>query len=184
VGVHHTVSTRAVFLDRDGVINRPTVRDGRPFPPGRPEDFALLPGVRSALEDLKHAGFVLVVVTNQPDVRRGAQARDVVESMHQRLREELPVDAIYSCYHDDDDRCSCRKPAPGLLLEAAHTWDIDLKASFMVGDRWRDTEAGAAAGCRTLFIDHGYTERQPEAYDAKVSSLSEAAEWILARGAS
>jgi D-glycero-D-manno-heptose 1,7-bisphosphate phosphatase len=178
------VTTRAVFLDRDGVINRPAVRNGRPFPPDRPEDLALLPGVRSALEHLKRAGFVLVVVTNQPDVRRGAQTRDVVESMHQRLREELPVDAIYSCYHDDEDRCSCRKPAPGLLLEAARTWDIDLSASFMVGDRWRDTEAGAAAGCRTLFVDHGYAERQPAAYDAKVSSLSEAAEWILARGAS
>jgi len=95
----------------------------------------------------------------------------------------LPLDAISACFHDDGDRCACRKPAPGLLLDAARARDVDLSRSFMVGDRWRDTEAGAAAGCRTVFVDHGWREKRPERYDAKVSSLAEAAAWILSGGA-
>jgi D-glycero-D-manno-heptose 1,7-bisphosphate phosphatase len=173
------VSGRAVFLDRDGVLNAAVVRDGRPYPPASASDLEILPGVRDALDELRRAGFVLLVATNQPDVGRGTQTREAVEAIHARLRAELPVDAIYCCYHDDADRCSCRKPAPGLLLDGARDWDVDVATSFMVGDRWRDIEAGAAAGCRTVFVDHHYRERQPQAFDIKVSSLAEAATWIL-----
>jgi len=179
VGVDREVSRRAVFLDRDGVLNASIVRDGRPYPPARVEDVELLPGVPGALDQLKRAGFALLVVTNQPDVARGTQTREAIDAIHDRLRAELPVDAIYGCYHDDVDGCACRKPAPGLLLDGARDWDIALPASFMVGDRWRDIEAGAAAGCRTVFIDYHYRERQPRAFDAKVTSLAEAAAWIL-----
>jgi D-glycero-D-manno-heptose 1,7-bisphosphate phosphatase len=140
----------------------------------------VLPGVLGALTDLKRAGFDLVVVTNQPDVARGAQTREAVEKMHSRLRAELPLDDVYCCYHDDADRCACRKPAPGFLLEAARVRDLDLGSSFMIGDRWRDIEAGVAAGCHTIFVDHGYSERRPQSWDAKVRSLAEAAAWILA----
>lgn len=182
MGVDGEVKARAVFLDRDGVLNAAVVRDGRPYPPPSAEQLELLPGVRAALEELKQAGFVLLVVTNQPDVGRGKQTREAVEGIHARLRAELPVDAIYSCYHDDADHCACRKPAPGLLLDGAREWDVDVGASFMVGDRWRDIEAGAAAGCRTVFVDHRYRERQPQAFDVAVSSLAEAAAWILGRG--
>jgi D-glycero-D-manno-heptose 1,7-bisphosphate phosphatase len=179
VGVDREVSRRAVFLDRDGVLNASVVRDGRPYPPARVEDLEILPGVRDALDQLKHAGFVLLVVTNQPDVARGTQTREAVEAIHDRLRAELPLDAIYGCYHDDADGCACRKPGPGMLLDGARDWDVALAASFMVGDRWRDIEAGVAAGCRTVFIDYQYDERQPRAFDAKVTSLAEAAAWIL-----
>ena len=184
MGVDQEVSAarkaeRAVFLDRDGVLNAAVVRQGRPYPPIRVDDLEILPGVRPALEDLKRAGFLLVVVTNQPDVRRGAQTRAAVDAIHDRLRAELPIDAIYCCFHDDDDACGCRKPAPGMLLEAARERGIDLAASFMVGDRWRDVEAGAAAGCRTVFVDYAYSERRPQTFDRNVSSLAEAAAWIL-----
>jgi D-glycero-D-manno-heptose 1,7-bisphosphate phosphatase len=174
----------AVFLDRDGVINAAVVRDGRPYPPATVAELAILPGVAVALRELRAAGFQLVVVTNQPDVRRGTKSRESVDAIHEKLRVELPLDAIYCCFHDDEDQCACRKPAPGLLLDAARDRALDLTASYMVGDRWRDTDAGVAAGCRTVFIDHGYAERRPTTFDQRVTSLPEAAAWILRGGSS
>ncbi len=175
------MTARAVFLDRDGVLNRATVRNGRPHPPDRVEDLEILPGVAGALAELRAAGYALIVVTNQPDVARGTQTRTAVDAMHARLRAELPLDDILCCFHDDAARCTCRKPAPGLLLQAARARGLDLRSSFMVGDRWRDIDAGKAAGCRTVYIDHGYAERVPVGYDAKTRSLAEAAAWILAQ---
>jgi len=173
------VSRRAVFLDRDGVLNVALERDGRPHPPAGPAELVVLPGVPEALARLKAAGFLLVVVTNQPDVARGATSPAAVEAIHAALRAALPLDDVRCCFHDDADACACRKPRPGLLLEAARTWDVDLAASFMVGDRWRDVEAGAAAGCRTVFVDLGWRERRPDRFDARVASLPDAAAWIL-----
>ena len=173
---------RAVFLDRDGVINAAVVRGGKPYPPPDVSHLEILPGVPAALVELRRAGYLLVVVTNQPDVARGAQTREGVDAIHTALRRELPLDAIYVCYHDDTDRCACRKPAPGLLLEAARDLDLDLAHSFMIGDRWRDVDAGIAAGCRTIFINRHYQERQPTGFDVELASLPEAAAWILAKG--
>lgn len=178
------MSRPAVFLDRDGVLNAPTLLDGRPYPPTSAAEVTILPGVATALAALRDAGYAIVVVTNQPDVARGTRTRAGIEAIHARLRAELPVDAIYCCFHDDIDECACRKPRPGMLLEAARELSLDLAASFMVGDRWRDTEAGAAVGCRTAFVDHGYAERRPQRFDRKVSSLAEAAAWILGGAAS
>src|SRR5438477_3735525 len=133
---------RAVFLDRDGVLNRSVVRDGRPYAPISLEEFELLPGVREAVTELRNAGFILVVVTNQPDLARGRIGPEVTEAIHQQLRALLPVHDIKMCGHLDEERCLCRKPKPGMLLEAAQAWSIDLEQSFMVGDRWRDVSAG------------------------------------------
>ncbi len=171
---------RAVFLDRDGVINRAVVRNGKPYPPASLAAFELLPGVVEAVAALRAAGYLIVVTTNQPDVATGKQSREVVDAMHDRLRRALAVDDIRVCFHVDADGCRCRKPLPGMLLEAAREWDIELAASFMVGDRWRDIAAGQAAGCRTLFIDYGYAEPRPEAPDRLVDSLLAASRWILA----
>jgi D-sedoheptulose 7-phosphate isomerase len=170
----------AVFLDRDGVINRAVVRDGKPFPPSGVEELELLPGVASSLLDLKAHGFNLFVITNQPDVARGTQTRDAVEAIHQALASSLPIDDIFVCYHDDADHCACRKPKPGMLLEAQRKHHIDLSRSFVVGDRWRDVDAGHAAGCKTILIDYGYRERKPaQPPEATVRSLREAADWII-----
>ena len=176
------MSARAVFLDRDGVLNAAVARDGRPHPPASVDELRILPGVPEALAELRRAGFLLLAVTNQPDVARGTTPRGVVDAIHEALRAALPLDAIYTCWHDDADRCACRKPSPGLLLEAAGERGVDLAASFMVGDRWRDTDAGVAAGCRVVFVDHGWREKRPERYDARVTSLPEAASWILSGG--
>jgi D-glycero-D-manno-heptose 1,7-bisphosphate phosphatase len=170
---------RAVFLDRDGVLNRAVVRDGRPYPPATVEEFEILPGAAEAARKLRDAGFLLIGATNQPDVARGTQRREVVEAMNARLLAAMPIAEIRVCYEDGDDSPR-RKPNPGLLLEAAEAHAIDLSASYMVGDRWRDVEAGRRAGCRTVFIDRGYRERRPDPpADHDAADLSEAAEWIL-----
>ena len=172
---------RAVFLDRDGVLNEAVVVDGKPYPPANRAQLRILPDTPAALAQLKAAGFLLICVTNQPDVARGTQSREEVGAMNARLMQQLPLDDILVCYHDNSDGCDCRKPAPGLLKQAASLHGVDLTASFMVGDRWRDTAAGYSAGCRTVLIDYGYKEAwsgsQPH---HKTTNLAEAAVWILA----
>jgi D-glycero-D-manno-heptose 1,7-bisphosphate phosphatase len=170
---------RAVFLDRDGVLNRSMVRNGRPYAPTSLDEFELLPGVLEAVRDLRIAGFLLIVVTNQPDVATGEVSAGVLDAMHRKLRAWLTLDDIKVCCHVDADGCLCRKPRPGMLLEAAREWSIDLDRSFMVGDRWRDVSAGRAAGCTTLFVDYGYAERQVDTPDFVVTSLAEAVRIIL-----
>jgi D-glycero-D-manno-heptose 1,7-bisphosphate phosphatase len=172
---------RAVFLDRDGVLNRAVIRNGRPYPPATLEAFEILSGVPDAVRRLHDAGFLLIGATNQPDVARGTQRREVVETMNARLLAETAITAMLVCYEDGED-CPRRKPNPGLLLEAAATYAIDLAASFMVGDRWRDVEAGRRAGCRTIFLDRGYAERQPDPpADYTTTDLPAAADWILSQ---
>jgi D-glycero-D-manno-heptose 1,7-bisphosphate phosphatase len=170
---------RAVFLDRDGVINRAIVREGKPYPPKDLTELEILPGVPEALAALKKAEYKLIVVTNQPDVARGTVKKEVVESINHQLSSTLPLDEFRTCYHDDHEACDCRKPAPGALLAAALKHDIELKRSYMIGDRWRDIEAGQRAGCKTVFIDYGYSEKQPEHVDHRVRSLNDAALVIL-----
>ena len=165
---------RAVFLDRDGVINRAIVRDGKPYPPATVQQLEILPGVQEALEKLHAANYLLIVVTNQPDVARGAAKMEDVEHFNSILSSQLPIDEFLTCYHDSGDGCDCRKPLPGSLLKAAKEHQIDLSKSFMVGDRWRDIEAGQRAGCKTFFVNCRYTEQQPEMPDFIVSSLLEA----------
>ena len=169
----------AVFLDRDGVINRTTVRDGTPRPPRSVDEVEVLPGVPEALWRLADAGLPLIVVTNQPDVARGTQTQAAVEEINRFLAERLPLTAVYACYHDNDDECDCRKPRPGMLLRAAREHGLDLARSWMVGDRWGDVEAGAAAGCRTCLIDLPYSQSHRCKPEARVADLPAAAELIL-----
>jgi len=171
---------KAVFLDRDGVLNRAIVRDGRPYPPASLDEFELLPGVAEACAALRAAGYLLILTTNQPDVARGKQTMAGVAAMNQVAVGSLHLDACEVCPHDDADACACRKPEPGLLTAAARAYDIDLASSFMVGDRWRDIEAGRRAGCRTVFIDRGYWERRPATFDFSAAGLPEGVNWILA----
>jgi D-glycero-D-manno-heptose 1,7-bisphosphate phosphatase len=174
------VMRKAVFLDRDGTLNEAVVRNGLPYPPANAAELRLAPGAEEALRELKAQGFLLLVVTNQPDVAKGITTQAAVEEINRKLASELPVDEVFVCYHQHGDGCDCRKPKPGMILQGARKYGVDLTESFMVGDRWRDVEAGQNAGCRTIFIDDGYEERQPaRPADARVHSLKEAAEWIL-----
>ena len=173
--------TRAVFLDRDGVLNRAIVRNGKPFPPDSLEEMEILPDVPDAIERLRAAGFLCIVVTNQPDVARGTQTRETVDAMHKHLQSILPITQIIACY-DDGETSPRRKPNPGMLLEAADSHAIALSQSYMIGDRWRDVEAGRRAGCQTIFIDYDYSEPSPQPpADYTCFHLQDAVTWILAR---
>jgi D-glycero-D-manno-heptose 1,7-bisphosphate phosphatase len=179
----HKINRRAVFLDRDGVLNRAVVRDGIPFPPANADELILYPDVVAGCARLKDAGFLLIVVTNQPDVGRGTQRREAVEAIHSKLCEVLPaIDHIEVCFHagaSHGDSCDCRKPKPGMLLRAAAAREIDLKGSFFVGDRWRDVDCAHAAGCRAVFIDRDYRELLREKPEFTVSTFGEAVRTIL-----
>ena len=174
-------SKSAVFLDRDGVINRALVRDGKPYPPSSLAEFEILPDVPEACAKLKQAGFLLVVVTNQPDVGRGTMTQETVETLHRHMCQTLPLDRVEVCYHAgrNESECDCRKPRTGMLRNAARELSIDLSHSFMVGDRWRDIDCGHAAGCTTILVDYGYDEPLRQRPDYRVKSLGEAADLIL-----
>ncbi|HEY7231166.1 MAG TPA: HAD family hydrolase [Pseudolabrys sp.] len=173
---------RAVFLDRDGVINANLERDGRPVAPTTLAEFRILPGVEDAVRRLKQHGFLVVVITNQPDVANGFTERSTVEAMHAVIRSRLPVDDIRTCFHNDAAGCDCRKPKPGLILGAASEHGVDLARSYVVGDRWRDVAAGRAAGCTTIFVDYGYKQDGANFPDEVVQSLPEATMLIISRG--
>jgi D-glycero-D-manno-heptose 1,7-bisphosphate phosphatase len=170
----------AVFLDRDGVIVVPDIRDRRSYAPRRLADFRIYPEAAPSLQRLKRAGFLLAVVTNQPDVANGLVLRSEVDAMHEIMSRELCLDAVQVCFHGQADRCECRKPKPGMILELADKLGIKLEDSFMVGDRASDVEAGRAAGCTTVFIDRGYAEPAPHAPDYTVHSIAQAADAIIA----
>jgi D-glycero-D-manno-heptose 1,7-bisphosphate phosphatase len=172
---------RAVFLDRDGVINRALEREAKPYPPRSLAEFEILPEVPVACMKLKQAGFLLVVVTNQPDVGRGTLKKETVETIHAEMCRRLPIDRVEVCYHPGQgaSECDCRKPKPGMLLRAARELGIDLAQSWMVGDRWRDIDCGHAAGCRTIFINRGYAEELRQKPHFSAGNLAEAGDIIL-----
>lgn len=173
--------TRAVFLDRDGVLNEARVVDGVPRPAEGLDDLRILPDARAGCERLREAGFLLICVTNQPDIARGTLARAAVDEINALLASELGLDEVVVCPHDDADDCDCRKPKPGMTLRAARRHGIDLRRSFTVGDRWRDVEAGRNAGTATVFVDRHYDEPLPNPPDAVVGGLEEASQWIVER---
>ena len=175
--------SKAVFLDRDGVLNEALLRQGKPYSPMTRDEVIVPPDVPAALDRLRHDGFRLIMVTNQPNIARGSQSREEVYAINHYLQELLRLDAAEVCEHDDADNCDCRKPKPGMLLRAAARDNIALAASFLVGDRWRDIEAGRRAGCRTILLGDGYGESLQSPPNAVASTFSEAAGWILAQKA-
>ena len=179
----HDVAKRAVFLDRDGVINRVAVQNGMPHPPSDIREFELYEDVSAGCARLKAANFRLVVITNQPDVGRGTQSREAVEAMNLKMQSALPLlDRIEICYHAGErygQSCNCRKPRPGLILRAAAELNIDPKRSYVIGDRWRDVDCAHAAGCRAILIERGYKESLREAPDFTVANFSDAVNAIL-----
>jgi D-glycero-D-manno-heptose 1,7-bisphosphate phosphatase len=167
--------SKAVFLDSDGVLNTIIMKDDKPAAPTSLAEFEIPAEVKPALLQLKALGYLLICVTNKPDVERGLMTQATVDSIYAKMREELPLDDIFICYHEDAD---CYKPKPGMLLAAAKKYDIDLGQSYMIGDRWRDIEAGENAGCKTIWIDRHYSEKKPDKPDCTVSSLQAASAWI------
>ena len=169
---------KAVFLDRDGVLNRSIVKNGRPYPPPSVAKLELFETSILACNQLVEAGYLLIGVTNQPDIARGKTGKDVIDQINAAVKDAMGLHDMRVCPHDDEDACSCRKPKPGMLLDAARSFDIDLSSSIMVGDRRKDVEAGRAAGCRTVFIDYGYDEAGPAHVGHVCASLLDAVPWI------
>jgi D-glycero-D-manno-heptose 1,7-bisphosphate phosphatase len=167
----------AVFLDRDGVLNRASSGTIRIRPQSvRWKSCLACHGFSSAAA----GGFLTLVVTNQPDVATGRTTQAIVDQIHDILRRTLALDAIYTCTCVEGPGCDCYKPRPGMLIRAASEWGVDCLKSFMIGDRWRDVGAGKAAGCRTIFIDYNYAERRPDAPDFLARDLAEAVDIVLA----
>ena len=171
---------RAVFLDRDGVLNFPSIKNGKAYPPAHLDEVIIPSDARTALSSLIAHEFLLICVTNQPDVYRGSTNRETVESINQIIKHNLQLDDVLTCYHDDCHDCLCRKPKPGLILSAAERYQIDLAQSFMIGDRWRDIEAGMNAQCKTIWLNSfNYDEQQPTKMNYTAKTLTDATSWIL-----
>ena len=171
---------RAVFLDADGVLNIAFVIDGKPTSPISVADLKIPAEVKPALDRLKSYGYLLICITNKPDVEEGKMTQEALDASLNQLRQSLPLDDIFVCYSRDAD---CYKPKPGLILEAVKKYDIDLSQSYMIGDRWRDIGAGQNAVCKTIWIDRSYSkDKLPDPVaDYTVSSLTDAVDIITIR---
>ena len=153
------IRDRAVFLDRDGVINEVVFRGGeKPIAPWGLDEFKLIPGTKEPLEELSRTGYYLFVVSNQPDIAKRYVDASIVEQMNGIILETFPIHDIMICPHDDRHNCNCRKPKPGMLLDLSKKWGVDLRKSFLIGDNWKDIEAGRAAGCKTILLDKSYNK--------------------------
>jgi len=170
---------KAVFLDRDGVLSKTQIKNGKSFAVKNLKDFKLFCHSRESVKKLKLAGFMVIVVTNQPDVGKKIISKIVLNKMHKKLKNKTNVDAIYTCTHTQNNNCYCRKPKPGMILNAAKKFNIDLKKSFMVGDRFSDIIAGQKAKCRSIFLDKKYFEKKPKSQEATFSNLKQATNYIL-----
>lgn len=170
---------KAIFFDRDGVINKPVIRDNKPFPPQSLSEFEFTEGIENLLSKMKVFGYLLFIITNQPDVARGTQIKEVVEEIHNHIMKNLDIDKIYVCYHDNKDNCNCRKPKNGMILQAQKEFDIDLNESWVIGDRSSDIQCGIDSGCKTIFFEYGYNERLICTPNYIVKRLSQIKEIIL-----
>lgn len=178
MGVGSKIKSKVIFLDRDGVLNKAIVKNGKPYPPSKIEELEILPGVYEGIQLLKHSGFKLIVITNQPDVARGVTTIEVVNEINNSIIKQLEVDEIICCFHDDSENCECRKPKPGMILQALKKWDIDLSVSYLIGDRWRDIQTAKNIGLTSILIKYDYDEKKINA-DFECSNLEEAANFIL-----
>ncbi len=169
---------KAVFLDRDGVVNKALVVNGTPFSPRLLQEVEIVEEVSNCVIRLKKLGFKIAIVTNQPDIARAKTTLSKVNEIHDFITEETGITNFFICPHDDSDNCECRKPKIGLLLQAATRLKIDLKRSYLIGDRWKDIEAGQSAGCKSIFINNNYLEKAPKLPYIEVKSLSEATQII------
>ncbi len=167
---------KAVFIDRDGTINRDV-----PYC-SRPEDFELLPGVGEGISLLKESGYKIIVVTNQSGIARGFFTEEMLEKIHNKMKKDLAqynasVDAVYYCPHHPDDKCDCRKPNPKMIFDAAKDFNINISQSYVIGDSDKDAEAGKRAGCKkALIVNQNITAIAAE---GKFFSFVEAANWLL-----
>jgi len=171
------MNKRAIFLDRDGVINEVVFhRTKKPSSPWNFEEFKLINGIKKPLEELSQMGYYLFIISNQPDIARGHIKKDTTERINKIIYETFPIKEIFVCPHDDHHDCNCRKPKPGMIFILSKKWKIDLKKSFLIGDNWKDMEAGKSAGCITIILDQPYNQLVEA--DFRVKNLERAVDMI------
>ena len=171
--VIRSLDKKGVFLDRDGVINRAILVNGLPKSPKSVGEIEILDGVVEAVKAIKTLKLIPVVITNQPDVARNITSQNQANQINYQIGLATGIEHFYTCFHDDNDKCNCRKPAPGLIYQAVNDLSLDIQKSYLVGDRWKDISAGQAAGCKTFFIDYGYPDKKPEGNFTRVKSLTD-----------
>jgi len=165
---------KAIFLDRDGTLNKAYIENGLPISPSSLNKFKIIKGVKKSINRLKKLNFLCILITNQPDVFRGKISKKTVVKMNSYIKKKIKLDDMFVCYHDNEHNCSCRKPKPGLLVKASKKWKIDLNKSFMIGDRWKDILAGKKVGCKTIFINNNYKNDKKVKADFTFKSLLKA----------
>jgi D-glycero-D-manno-heptose 1,7-bisphosphate phosphatase len=153
----HKIKEAAIFFDRDGVLIEAPLINKKPNSVQSLKDVKLCKNILEICQYYKK-NYYLIMVTNQPDYSRGVNSKKNIININNFLKKKLNLDMIYVCY-SDNEKCIDRKPNPGMLLKAKKKYKINLKKSFMIGDRWRDVGAGNRAGCRTIFIDRNYSEK-------------------------
>jgi D-glycero-D-manno-heptose 1,7-bisphosphate phosphatase len=161
----------AIFLDRDGVVNYSIIREKKPYAPISLDELKIIPEIKRVIDFFKLKLFKIFVITNQPDVARGKVTKDEVEKINAAILSHLSIDEIFTCYHDNQDQCECRKPKPGAFIALSQKYNIDLSKSIMVGDRAKDIEAAKNANCPSVFIDYGYNEPKPVDQNYTVDSV-------------
>lgn len=150
---------KAIFLDRDGVINDVIFRgSNKPIAPWSLEEFKLYVGIEEPLRQLSDSGYLLFVVSNQPDISKGLVDIQIVQQMNDIIVSQFPIEKVVFCPHEDRHKCACRKPKSGMLIELAAEYGVDLNASYLIGDNWKDIAAGEAAGCKTILIKRAYNK--------------------------
>ncbi len=170
---------KAIFFDRDGVLIKTDIKSGSPVAINDNNNVEFATNQVNLFKELKLKGFLFFLFTNQPDVARGKVLKVEVDLINIRVAERYLLDDIFVCYHDDIDNCMCRKPKNGLILEARDKYNLNLNQSFVIGDRWRDMDAAENSNCKSVFIDHHYSEKHPSKYKFSFENIDDALRFII-----
>lgn len=169
--------SKAIFFDRDGVLNRAIVLNNRPFSPKNIKELVINKFLKKTLLEAKK-NFYLICITNQPEVGRNNFLEKDVEEINISIKNYFKLNDVFSCYHSKDNVCDCRKPKIGLILQAQKKYSINLKESIVIGDRWKDITMGKLAGCKTIFVDYNYDENLIDKPDIRINHLKELKKYV------
>jgi D-glycero-D-manno-heptose 1,7-bisphosphate phosphatase len=164
---------KAVFLDRDGIVNRALIINKKPYPPLSVSDTFPIKEISELIKSWHDKGYLVIVITNQPDVANHLVEKSEVDKINRYLKSLVGFDDIFVCYHSEKDNCDCRKPKVGLFKQAKEKYNIAFSKSWMIGDRKKDIDAGKKIGCQTIFVDYDYDEKKPKNFDYTVESVKE-----------
>tara|TARA_Y100000996_G_C22342075_1_gene569100 strand:+ start:206 stop:739 length:534 start_codon:yes stop_codon:yes gene_type:complete len=153
---------KAFFFDRDGILNKVILKKNKPYSPRYPKQVVKNYEILKLIKLLKKKKFKKIIITNQPDIKTGKLTKHSLRTINNDIKLFFSIDDIFVCTHNKFDKCHCRKPKIGMIKLAEKKWNLDLKKSYLIGDRWKDIDAGNKAGCKTIYIDYNYDEKKPK----------------------